>query len=486
MNLKTSLLHLYFFLTLFIHAQPGKIDEDFNTYGIEIPGLNGANSSVLSADNQLDSKIVIGGNFTSYNGIPVKYIARLHKDGSLDTNFAKGLDIDNSVESIKIISNGKIMIAGKFKKINNKNRNNIARLNSDGTLDQDYESNYIESIDKNFVIEFNLKGEAIISLKNIIKHPNLNDFQQLLPHLIDENGKVDTLFKMKFYHRSFANEINQTDVIQVGFNHENNILISHFPLQLGGGSPQLSLYHRDGTIDSIFMSYDKYGFGHNAEKFIVDSLGKIYYGSHRLSEGFPNSYGEIKRLNPNGEVDITYKGIDCIVCNIYNLALDKKKNELYYNGDGYTINRFSYRLDSLGNTDNNYYNLIDITNTPKFLVLPNEKLLCYGDFKYMGRNNILRLNTGEISNSLKQIDSNEEEPLIYPNPANDKIQINLGHLSALVNIKIYDTKGILVDHQNFSETQNITLNIQHLKSGLYFIQVTDTNQAQKNIRVLKI
>ncbi len=64
---------------------------------------------------QSDGKILIGGVFTTYNGTSRGYVARLNSDGSLDTGFlATGVGASGLVCSIAVQSDGKILIGGDF------------------------------------------------------------------------------------------------------------------------------------------------------------------------------------------------------------------------------------------------------------------------------------------------------------------------------------------------------------------------------------
>jgi uncharacterized delta-60 repeat protein len=99
----------------------GSLDTTFN------PG-SGANRLFVSIAIQSDGKIVIGGNFTSYNGTPRTGIARLNTDGSLDTSFNPGSGANGYVASIAIQSDDKIVIGGNFTSYNGTARNCIARI----------------------------------------------------------------------------------------------------------------------------------------------------------------------------------------------------------------------------------------------------------------------------------------------------------------------------------------------------------------------
>jgi len=121
----------------------GTLDGTFSTttgatywqagYTQDIPGI--VNSIIPLSSG----KILIGGLFTKYNGTAKTCIARLNSNGTLDNTFAVTLDpTTNIINVIREQSDGKILIGGTFTVINGVNRKNIARLNSDGTLDTSF------------------------------------------------------------------------------------------------------------------------------------------------------------------------------------------------------------------------------------------------------------------------------------------------------------------------------------------------------------
>ena len=93
-----------------------------------LDGFNpNANDTVSSVALQADGKIVIGGYFTSIGGVARNYIARLNADGTVDADFNPGTDY--YVNSIALQANGKILIGGGFSSVGGVTRNKIARLN---------------------------------------------------------------------------------------------------------------------------------------------------------------------------------------------------------------------------------------------------------------------------------------------------------------------------------------------------------------------
>lgn len=105
----------------------GSHDTTFN------PGT-GANGIIRTISIQSDGKIIIGGDFTTYNGTPTNYFARLNADGTLDTAFNIGTGPNGLVRSISIQSDGKIIIGGDFTSYNGIGKNRIARINSGAAL----------------------------------------------------------------------------------------------------------------------------------------------------------------------------------------------------------------------------------------------------------------------------------------------------------------------------------------------------------------
>ena len=77
---------------------------------------------------QPDGKILIGGYFTSVGGVSRNKIARLNADGTLDISFDPGDGANNSVNSVALQSDGKILIGGDFTTVGGVSRNGIARL----------------------------------------------------------------------------------------------------------------------------------------------------------------------------------------------------------------------------------------------------------------------------------------------------------------------------------------------------------------------
>lgn len=100
-----------------------------------------AANTINAAAVQTDGKIIVGGTFTNLNSSsPARAkLARLNTDGSLDTSFTPAVT-GTAIEAILIQPDGKIVVGGTFTNIAGASpaRVNLARLNSDGTIDSGF------------------------------------------------------------------------------------------------------------------------------------------------------------------------------------------------------------------------------------------------------------------------------------------------------------------------------------------------------------
>jgi uncharacterized delta-60 repeat protein len=106
----------------------GTLDTGFNLAGT----FEGAGIGAIAL--QSDGKIVIGGDFTTFNSISRNGIARLNTDGSLDASFNPGAGTNGIVYDLSIQSDGKIVIGGDFTSYNGIGKNRITRINGDTSL----------------------------------------------------------------------------------------------------------------------------------------------------------------------------------------------------------------------------------------------------------------------------------------------------------------------------------------------------------------
>lgn len=114
-------------------AQGGSVDAAFATG-------TGADDIVNAIAVQSNGKLLIGGYFTEYNGVAKGSIARLNSDGSLDNTLSTGSGFDNAVQAIVVQPDGKILVGGGFSAYNGVAMPGLVRLTTTGALDATFSS----------------------------------------------------------------------------------------------------------------------------------------------------------------------------------------------------------------------------------------------------------------------------------------------------------------------------------------------------------
>lgn len=138
---------------------------------------------------QPDGKILVGGWFTSYNGTAQNYLARLNADGTLDADFDMGMGPDFSVDAIALRPDGKIIIGGRFEFYDGIARTQLARLNSDGSLDTGFEADLDVSVGVG-AITLQPDGKVLIGGW----FANINDMYHRGFARLNSDGGLDTTF----------------------------------------------------------------------------------------------------------------------------------------------------------------------------------------------------------------------------------------------------------------------------------------------------
>ncbi len=164
----------------------GSLDNSFNT-GV---GLSG-NQSLESVTLLSDGKILIAGNLNNYNNTPQKSIARLNPNGTIDNSFLSiGNPILGTINSVAVQADDKIVVAGYFGFLNSSFRTSIARLNPNGTIDPTFAP--ISGADSEILDIVLDREERILAVGRFLNYDGITS--RYLAR-INQQGLLDTLFK---------------------------------------------------------------------------------------------------------------------------------------------------------------------------------------------------------------------------------------------------------------------------------------------------
>ena len=240
------------------HDTNGSLDTSFDGDGIVTTVVGSVEDSILSIAIQSDSKIVVAGysKDSSYDSTFV--LARYDTNGSLDTSFhSDGIvttdigSIDDSAQSVSIQSDGKIVAAG-YSDDGSNYVFAVVRYNTDGSLDTSFDSDGIVTT----VVGTSSAYARSIAIQNDGKivaagSGYLDNKNQFALVRYDTNGSLDT---------SFDDDGIVTTVVSSNRGQANSVAIqSNGKLVAAGPSYNgsnddftLVRYNRNGSLDTNF------------------------------------------------------------------------------------------------------------------------------------------------------------------------------------------------------------------------------------------
>lgn len=100
----------------------------------------GVSGRVLALVAQPDGKVVLGGVFTAVNGVPRQNLARLNADGTLDTGFIpQAVEGPNGpVAALLLLPDGSVIAGGDFTTAGNLVRSDLVKFGADGKADASF------------------------------------------------------------------------------------------------------------------------------------------------------------------------------------------------------------------------------------------------------------------------------------------------------------------------------------------------------------
>ena len=136
-------------------------------------------------------RLLVGGNFTSYNGTSINRIVRLNTNGSIDSSFNAGTGFSPSqVRRIRIDPSGRILVGGDFTSYNGVSANRIVRLNTDGSRDNSFN---IGTGFNSFVSDIGFAASGQLVVVGEFSSYNGNTTPAKICRL-NENGSYDSTF----------------------------------------------------------------------------------------------------------------------------------------------------------------------------------------------------------------------------------------------------------------------------------------------------
>lgn len=374
-----------------LHAD-GSLDPTFNPNGAGTVG------TVYTITLLTESKVLICGNFPTYNGIGVRRTARLFADGTLDTTYAA--DLDGPVFAASVSANGRILVGGDFATCNGTPRHCMALLYPNGDLVPDYDPG--ELLGYSIQVQALLQqagGKVIVA--GYFKRSRGAARSCILR--INGDGSLDESFNPNGAGASAPVGLDLTyggSILAVALVGDHKLMVAgHFNRFNSSPLENLARLNHDGTVDRSYAPKT----GVNAP---VSGGLAIYPDGRVLIGGNFNAYNGIKRnqlarLTPDGELDPSFHHSGSLRGELYTLVLQPDDKvlvggkALHYPGmPGTPLMRFN----SDGSVDPTFHNGFNHNGgqVQAMAFQPDGKILVGGRFSnYDGFdcNGLIRLNS---------------------------------------------------------------------------------------------
>lgn len=469
------------------------------------PGT-GANGPIYAVALQDNGKIIIGGNFTEYDGIPRKRIARLNNDLSLDLSFdPQGIGFNDVVYALALQGDN-ILVGGLFTATGTGVlKNHLVRLNSNGIVDNTFVNNNFQYVGISPTPAFYIKAITLDNSGRILvggSFGNVNSFSGTLKTKIirlSANGNPDNTFKSILSTDSGA--VHNITVLD-----DQTIVIGGINLKIPSKNVILYKVTSAGDLDLNFIV----GQAVDVQTGLMNVTDIAKNNGKLVVVGYFNSYNNsglsnIVQINPNGVLDglsVFNPGISSNSV-INSVAVDPSNNNLIIGGNFSSFNGNSAskiaRLTVNGTFDpsfnigigfdpgaNNSYSIFDIK-------LQDSKIVAGGHFtkfngidaKYITR---LVQNSPVIQGRMNMYPEEKATKgiSIYPNPSEGIFNIDFkGYDESKFDITIYNALGQLIHKGSVTPQNTNQIDLTRFEAGSYFITLQNANETINKIIVKK-
>ena len=229
----------------------GGFDTSFAT--VEVLGTgatSGGSPTVDAMQLQADGRIVVGGSLTSIAGVSKSRIARLNSDGTVDCSFQTTSDA--AVFTLTLQPDGKILASGIFSQINGAEREFLVRLNADGSVDDSLNASFPGPFTTIQTTSLQPDGKIIIGGQFI----NIGGKIRYRVARLNSDGTLDEQF-------AFVLIGSPGLVYLIAPRTDGKIFVAGSFSYVGDERRDLlALINRDGTLDKSFQNF-KFGSNFN-------------------------------------------------------------------------------------------------------------------------------------------------------------------------------------------------------------------------------
>lgn len=247
----------------------GQADPTFRT-GSGFKTTDGNSYFVRSIQVQADGKLLVGGKFTAYNDSEANRLLRLNPDGSRDPSFQTGTGFDKEVTTVLLQPDGKMLVSGEFTSYQDEPVPSLVRINPDGSRDTSFNP---QGISENRTRVFTLQedGKILVNAGN--------DFFRLHPDgSKDESFKLAEPFGKTYTYIDYGTINFHFEVYSILLDADGKIWLSGFMQDSRKGMVSSLRLFADGLVDESFPSNsDEIGYADLRQFYFIEGEDGYVY-----------------------------------------------------------------------------------------------------------------------------------------------------------------------------------------------------------------
>lgn len=443
------------------------IDTSFNS-------STGLNNEVNSIALQTDNKTLLGGSFTTFNGVAQNRIMRVNNDGTKDASFAIGTGFNDTVKSVAVQQDGRILVGGNFTQFNGQTSNYLIRLNTNGTKDTSFNlgNGFNNTV---YAIQVLADGKIVVGGS----FTSFNGLQQNYLIRLNSDGSKDPNFIQSNAFdgiiRSIAVKADGKIVVGGNFNNFN-----------GNAQSRIVVLNNDGTKDTGFAMTNNFWEGVSDIAVQADGkiIAAMYFLYRFNTDGSldDNFNGNVNNLNiialaPSTTVAIQENG-QIVVGGSFTAMNDRRTNRIIrLNPDGTKENSFF-----TGNVNDGSTDLFTSGFTEgacnDIVIQPDNKIWAGGSFfHYRGISSFSAIRLQGVTLGTDDFETDQDKILLYPNPVQDILYLN----KSAKSIQIFDMTGKFLSAEENTDHIEFTGYTQ----GIYLIKIELDNGIKEIKKVIR-
>lgn len=258
---------------------------------------SGANENIYAIFERSDGKILIGGEFSIYDGIEdVGGVVLIDSNGNLDLEFNRdGEGADDSITTFFEFNEREILVGGYFSTFNDHKRIGVVKIDYAGNVDEGFSTDFTTQA---YIDCITLDQDQRVLISGGFNNVSNTEYAGVAR--LNKNGTIDTRFDI-------GKGIYQEAAIFMEAIKDRKILIGgRFPTIDGKPRNGLAVLDYSGRVTSDLNN--RLGATENSwlSVFALQGDGRILAAGRYIDSPSDKPKGPFVRINPNGSLDKSF------------------------------------------------------------------------------------------------------------------------------------------------------------------------------------